>query len=210
MIAEIPFSFEEMQWQDVPAVMEIERRSFSLPWSENTYRHELLENANGHYYVLRYRTRPPDPSPNWLSRIVHREPLARLVGYGGFWLITDEAHISTIAIDTGWRGYGLGEFLLASMVERSMTLRAAQVTLEVRESNLVAQNLYRKYGFTITGTRPRYYQDNHENALLMTVDGVNTEAYRREFLRLTTPLSARLSRLDGHLLPIREDVARRR
>lgn len=195
MIAEIPFSFEEMKWEDVPEVMAIEHRSFTLPWSANTYRHELLENTNGHYYVLRHRGDGTRPRTSWLSRLVHPVPGVSMVGYGGFWLITDEAHISTIAIDVGWRGRGLGEYLLASLVERAMNMRAAQVTLEVREGNLAAQNLYRKYGFSVSGKRPRYYQDNHENALLMTVDGVNTEAYAQEFHHLAENLLVRLGQM---------------
>jgi ribosomal-protein-alanine N-acetyltransferase len=188
-------TFDNMTWEDVPAVMAIEQRSFTLPWSANTYRHELLENANAHYYVLRRRTDSRRLPDGWLARLLgRRDPVVSIVGYGGFWFIADEAHISTIAVEPEWRGRGLGEFLLVSMIERAMGLQAAQVTLEVREGNLVAQNLYRKYGFKITGKRPRYYQDNQENAFLMTVDGVNTETYRRLFDRLSADLSTKLSR----------------
>lgn len=184
-----------MRWEDVPTVVAIEHRSFSLPWSANTYRHEVLDNTHAHYFVLRYRA--PAPSPrrfHWLVRRVRPAPAAPIVGYGGFWLITDEAHISTIAVDTGWRGRGLGEYLLASMIEHATALRAVSVTLEVRKSNLVAQNLYHKYGFDVTGIRPRYYQDNQEDALLMTLSGANTETYRAAFRRLTADLSTRLAR----------------
>ncbi len=196
MIVEIPYSFENMQWKDVSAVMAIEHRSFSLPWSANTYRHEILDNANAHYFVLRQRAGPPERWTDWLSRLARREPEGPIIGYGGFWLIADEAHISTIAVDIGWRGRGLGEYLLASMVERAIALHAASITLEVRESNRVAQNLYRKYGFVVTGQRSRYYQDNHENALLMAVDGANTDSYRRALSRLTAALSARLAQIN--------------
>ena len=205
MIDGVVVAFEEMTWADVPAVMEIEQRSFTLPWSANTYRHEILENGNAHYYVLRRRDRSRvEKTQGWLSRVIRpRETAVPLVGYGGFWFIVDEAHISTIAIGPEWRGRGLGEYLLASLIEQALALNAAQVTLEVRESNLVAQNLYRKYGFKITGKRPRYYQDNQENALLMIVDGVNTEPYRHLFAQLTAALAARLNRLNQADLHIR-------
>jgi len=195
--------FREMTWTDVPAVMEIEHRSFTLPWSASTYRHEILENANAHYYVLRRRERSRvEKTPGWLARVMRpREVPPSLIGYGGFWFIVDEAHISTIAIVPEWRGRGLGEYLFTSLLEQALALKAAQVTLEVRESNRVAQNLYRKYGFSITGKRPRYYQDNQENALLMMLDGVNTEAYRRQLEQLTASLAARLSRLNLADLP---------
>jgi ribosomal-protein-alanine N-acetyltransferase len=191
----VAVSFEAMKWDDVPRVMEIERRSFSLPWSSNTYRHELLENANGHYYVLQRRTPERNSQRRgWLARLTRpRAPDASIVGYGGFWCIADEAHISTIAVEPEWRGRGLGEYLLASLIEQAIALGARQVTLEVRESNRVAQSLYRKYGFRVTGHRPRYYQDNQENALIMGVDGVNTEAYRGTLTQLTRDLSTRLA-----------------
>lgn len=201
MIVDIPFVFDAMQWKDVPAVMAVEHRSFTLPWSANTYRHELLENANSHYYVLRRRV---DDVRHWidrLARLTRREAESTVVGYGGFWLIVDEAHISTLAVDVGWRGRGLGEFLLASMVEQAIMLRAASVTLEVRETNRVAQNLYRKYGFVVTGKRPRYYQDNNESALLMTAGAVNTVAYRHRFARLADDLAARLTQLGASAAP---------
>jgi len=193
VIAEIPFVVEAMQWKDVPEVMAVEHRSFTLPWSASTYRHELLENANAHYFVLRRRTDPSIGLTDRLSRLVRRESESPIIGYGGFWMIADEAHISTIAVDVEWRGRGLGELLLSTMIEQALALRAASVTLEVRESNVTAQSLYHKYGFAVTGKRPRYYQDNFENALLMTAGRVNTEAYRQEFNRLTEALLLRLA-----------------
>ncbi len=199
-MAEMPFSFERMQWQDVPEVMVIERRSFTLPWSANAYRHEILENANAHYFVLRRRAERPD---GWLSRLMRRAPAVRIVGYGGFWFIVDEAHVSTIAIDVDWRSRGLGEYLLASMIGRAIALRAASLTLEVREGNLAAQSLYRKYGFVVTGRRPRYYQDNHENALLMTVADVNTPAYQQTLSRLAAKASARVAQPNDRSMPKR-------
>ena len=200
MIGVIPFSFEEMRWEDMPTVMAIEHRSFTLPWSASTYRHELLENKNAYYFVLRYQAETSPRRFGWLTRRARREPVVHIVGYAGFWLITDEAHISTIAVDPHWRGRGLGEYLLASMIERAIALNAASITLEVREGNRVAQNLYRKYGFVVTGQRPRYYQDNHENALLMAVEGVNGDSYRQSFSRLTAALSARLAQMNAYSL----------
>ncbi|HET7090771.1 MAG TPA: ribosomal protein S18-alanine N-acetyltransferase [Anaerolineae bacterium] len=204
-MTEIPFSFEKMQLKDVPAVMAIEQRSFTLPWSANTYRHEILENQSAHYYVLRHRNGAPGRRADWLSRLARREAGAPIVGYGGFWCIVDEAHISTIAVDVGWRGRGLGEFLLASMIEQAIVLNSVKVTLEVRESNRVAQNLYRKYGFVVASTRPRYYQDNGENAFLMALEGVSGEAYRRALRDLTGLLQARLASADGEPIRARAD-----
>ena len=173
-----PYRIAPMQWSDVPDVMVIEQQSFTLPWSDYTYQHEILENSHSHYYVVRHANGQASARPNWLARLFRRPRLAPIVGYGGFWLVVDEAHISTIASSEQWRGQGIGELMLLAMVERSIELGAALVTLEVRVSNTVAQNLYRKYGLAVVGRRPRYYRDNDEDAELMTVDHIQDAAYK--------------------------------
>jgi ribosomal-protein-alanine N-acetyltransferase len=187
-----PYRVEPMQWGDVPQVMAIERKSFTLPWSDYTYRHEILENRNAHYFVARRLdgwTRKP---VSWWNRLFKREEQAPVVGYGGFWIVVDEAHISTIASDVKWRGHGIGELMLLAMIERSIELGAHEVTLEVRVSNTVAQNLYRKYGFEVVGRRPGYYRDNNEDADLMTVSGVFTPEYQAKLKMLRAALEDRL------------------
>ncbi len=187
---QLPYIVEPMLWDDVPAVMAIERESFPLPWSSYTYRHELTENKNSHYIVIRSRVPGPDVRTWWQRMFRPTSP--PIVGYGGFWLIADEAHISTIAVAQKWRGRGIGELLLTAMIEQAMGMRATMLTLEVRVGNTVAQNLYRKYGFIITGTRPRYYRDNDEDAHIMTVESVAGEEYQKKFSHLQQVLWARL------------------
>lgn len=189
-----PYRVDLMQWEDVPAVMAIERQSFTLPWSDYTYQHEILENNHSHYFVVRHTNGATAMRAGWLRRLLHMEHKAPVIGYGGFWLVVDEAHISTIASDTQWRGRGIGELMLLAMVERSIELGAAQVTLEVRVSNTVAQNLYRKYGFEVVGRRPRYYRDNDEDADLMTADQIQGEAYKAKLRALRAALEERLRR----------------
>ncbi|MBN1428146.1 MAG: ribosomal protein S18-alanine N-acetyltransferase [Anaerolineae bacterium] len=120
----------------------------------------------------------------WLDRLLdsiigssngHSGPL---IGYSGMWHIADEAHISTIAVHPDWRCRKLGELLVWSMVRQAIRQQAHQVTLEVRVSNTLAQNLYRKYGFEILGTRKGYYRDNSEDAYMMGVTRLD-EAYRQ-------------------------------
>jgi ribosomal-protein-alanine N-acetyltransferase len=171
-----------MTLADIPAVFAIDRLSFALPWSENAYRTELLHNQNSHFIVALASPedggRRPAPARGWLARLMGRAAPAapaeaaprQVVGYGGFWYIVDEAHISTIAAHPEWRGRGVGERLLAAMLERALDLGAVLSTLEVRVSNERAQNLYRKHGFEVVGRRKRYYRDNGEDALLMTVE----------------------------------------
>jgi ribosomal-protein-alanine N-acetyltransferase len=82
--------------------------------------------------------------------------------------------------------------MLLAMIERSSELGAHEVTLEVRVSNTVAQNLYRKYGFEVVGRRPGYYRDNDEDADLMTVSGVYTTEYQAKLKALREALEDRL------------------
>lgn len=189
-----PYRIDSMQWEDVPAVMAIERQSFTLPWSDYTYQHEILENNHSHYFVVRRTNGESAARAGWLRRLFSSPRKAPVIGYGGFWLVVDEAHISTIASDTQWRGRGIGELMLLAMVERSIELGAAMVTLEVRVSNTVAQNLYHKYGFEVVGRRPHYYRDNDEDADLMTVDQIQGEAYKAKLRDLRAALEDRLRR----------------
>ncbi len=181
----VPFEIDPMRWEDIPEVLEIERRSFSMPWPMRAYEQELLRNPNARYLVLRpreVRAAAPILPPR-------RPPI---LGYGGFWMVPDEAHISTIAIDVPWRGRGLGELMFLALVEEAIALGADLITLEVRVSNHVAQRLYRKYGLEVVGRRPRYYRDNNEDALLMSVEGVRSPAYRERLESLKAQLWARL------------------
>jgi ribosomal-protein-alanine N-acetyltransferase len=188
-----PYKVEPMRWDDVPQVMTIERKSFTLPWSDYTYRHEILENRNAHYFVARRMDQRAVSKPaSWWGRLFKRETKAPIVGYGGFWIVIDEAHISTIASDIQWRGHGIGELMLLAMIDRSIELGAHEVTLEVRVSNTVAQNLYRKYGFEVVGRRPGYYRDNNEDANLMTVSSVHTTEYQARLKALREALEDRL------------------
>lgn len=163
-----------MRTHDVPEVMEIESVSFGRHhWSEDSFYNEL-NNQVGRYYSLFNRD------------------ISQLVGYCGFWLIGDEAHITTIAVRPEYRGNALGELLLVQCIERCMAQTIRWVTLEVRVSNYNAQNLYYKYGFSSVGLRPKYYQDNHEDALIMTTPDVLSENYRTLYKKLKARLGERL------------------
>jgi [ribosomal protein S18]-alanine N-acetyltransferase len=189
-----PYKVELMRWGDVPQVMAIERKAFTLPWSDYTYRHELLENRNAYYFVARRLNGGVLSRSTWLRRLFKVEPKALIVGYGGFWIVLDEAHISTIASDEQWRGRGIGELMLLAMIERSIELGAHEVTLEVRVTNRVAQSLYRKYGFEVVGQRPSYYRDNNEDADLMTASQVDRPEYQARLRTLRAALEERLRR----------------
>jgi ribosomal-protein-alanine N-acetyltransferase len=196
--ADSPFVVESMRLDDVPEVMAIERESFPLPWPERAYRYELSQNQNSHYVVLR-PTSEPDAGHWWhgLRPVWRRKTCPKIIGYGGFWMIAGEAHISTIAVDPAWRRRGLGELLLWDMLNRAVPLEAFEATLEVRVSNQVAQNLYHKYGFERVGRRRRYYQDNGEDAWIMTIANFDSPAYQSRLAQLGRDLQLRLQQ-DPH------------
>ena len=177
--SEIPYIVRPMMLRHLPAVLAIERMSFALPWPESAYRHEVTQNELAHYSVLCCR-QPSGPSgvgaastSAWrrLKRAVWRRvaPLDDVVlGYGGFWMLVDEAHVSTLAVRSDVRGHGLGELLLLGLLEEARRNGALTATLEVRVSNAAARALYTKYGFEQVGRRKNYYQDNGEDALILT------------------------------------------
>lgn len=200
---------ERMTLKDIPAVMTIERASFPRPWPESAYRYELIENPDAYFVVARACLLQQAPSAqtayapaSYWQRLTQRlrGPRRRpvgdgaeqwVVGFAGMWMYVDEAHVATIATHPDWRGRGIGERILIALLREAQHRRAMSVTLEVRVSNLVAQNLYRKYGFEEVGRRRAYYQDNREDALLMSVTNFAERAYRE-----------RLDALEQHALTL--------
>lgn len=196
--SQLVFTIEPMRSLHLAQVMEIEVAAFSAPWSASAYEYELNHNAMAHYFVALPHT-PVQTSPmqkmfaRWLKSYTTNDNLP-VLGYGGFWLMTDEAHISTIASHPAWRKQGVGELLLVAMIEAAIECGAHQVTLEVRVSNQVAQALYTKYDFRIVGERINYYSDNGENAWIMTTPPVTTAEYQQQFQPHKAKLLDRLSR----------------
>ncbi|MBI5649302.1 MAG: ribosomal protein S18-alanine N-acetyltransferase, partial [Chloroflexi bacterium] len=134
---------------------------------------------------------------------------APIVGYAGFWMMTDEAHISTIASHPDWRRRGIGELLLLAMIEAAAEQNARVLTLEVRVSNQDAQVLYRKHGFNIVGERKHYYSDNQEDALIMTTPHITTAEYQLNMGRLVLYKDAWLVCQEkdcGRKYPIKNDI----
>lgn len=192
----LPYALMPMEVDDIPTVSLIEHTVFTLPWSSNAFTYEIKHNPASDYLVLKYVPWMAAKDKGGLSDRVRRifrpgEDIS-LVGYGGFWILVDEAHICTIAIRPEWQGRGLGELLLLALIEQAMKRNAQVVTLEVRVSNIKAQNLYVKCGFKTVGKRRGYYSDNHEDALIMTTDAINMPAFQEQFQQLTDQLRARL------------------
>jgi ribosomal-protein-alanine N-acetyltransferase len=113
--------------------------------------------------------------------------------------MVDEAHITTIAVRPESRGKGLGELVLCGLVDTALEVSARIITLEVRVSNTVAQNLYLKYGFKQSGLRRRYYSDNNEDALIMGSEWLNTQQFVSRYRAARADLDQRL----GDLVEVR-------
>jgi ribosomal-protein-alanine N-acetyltransferase len=159
-----------MGLDDLAAVHAIERASFTSPWPDHAYRSEIESNRLAHYLVARAGD--------------------SVTGYGGMWLMVDEAHITTFAVHPAWRRQGIGERLLIAFLDLAVDRGAHEATLEVRLSNLPARRLYEKYGFRPVGLRPRYYSDDHEDALIMTTEPLADPRMRERVERLRAALDA--------------------
>jgi len=159
-----------MTEEDLPFVQLIEGASFTTPWPPHAYRQELESNRLAHYLVALIGE--------------------RVVGYGGIWLMVDEAHITTFAVHPSFRRRRIGERMLIALLDLAVDRGAREATLEVRLSNLAARRLYEKYGFRPVGIRPRYYSDNQEDALIMTTEPLATPLMRDRIAHLRAEVDA--------------------
>lgn len=151
-----------MTKDDLPQVQAIDQLSFSLPWPASAYRYELEQNLN---------------SRSWVAE-VETAGQKRIAGMIVVWLILDEAHIATIAVHPEYRHKGIARRLIRLGLIDAIRRGAVQATLEVRAGNWIAQKLYHSLRFEVVGRRLRYYQDNNEDGIIMTVDNLD-EAYIR-------------------------------
>ncbi|MGI6308642.1 MAG: ribosomal protein S18-alanine N-acetyltransferase [Dethiobacteria bacterium] len=136
-----------MSVDDLSAVLEIEKSSFSFPWPQDSIYKEIVKNDYAYYFVARLKDE------------------GKVIGYGGIWVLLDEAHITTLAVHSLYRRAGTGSLLLSCLLKEALSRGARQVFLEVRDSNQAARALYEKFGFEMIGRRKNYYY--HEDALIM-------------------------------------------
>ena len=188
----LPYVVEKMCAQDLDQVMPIEQACFPAPWPASAYRHELTQNALSSYLVLRQARSTDDPRRSRLLRLFGKGSSPPILAYGGFWIILDEGHVSTLAVRPDRRGQGLGEMMLVALMDAAILRGAGELTLEVRVSNDVAQSLYHKYGFVQVGLRKRYYHDNNEDALIMTTPRVDEKEFGVRYAALKGALQERL------------------
>jgi ribosomal-protein-alanine N-acetyltransferase len=144
------FTIRRMTIADVPAVHAIDVLSFTLPWPERSLHYEVTGNPAARCWVA--------------------ESGKRLVGMLILWMIVDEAHIATVATHPDFRRQGIAKSLLVEALNSAYNEGAKSALLEVRAGNKSALKMYAGLGFEIVGRRERYYKDNHEDAILMTLD----------------------------------------
>jgi ribosomal-protein-alanine N-acetyltransferase len=147
------FSIRKMTAEDVPAVAALDQISFSLPWPERSFHFEVTGNPASRCWVA--------------------EADERVIGMIVAWLFVDEVHIATLATHPDFRRLGIAQKLLTHTLRYTHDEGAVTSFLEVRESNLAAQEMYRKFGYESTGRRKRYYKDNDEDAILMTLEKIS-------------------------------------
>lgn len=153
-----------LQLNDLDGIMSIEPAIYGAHhWSRQSFNNELTNPAGSYFGAIS----PEDAS---------------IIGYSGFWLVQDEAHVTTLAVHPEHRRKKIGERLLINNIIEARKLGANWLTLEVRASNEAAQNLYYKYNFRRLGVRPRYYQDNSEDALVLWTDRLTEMNFANMFI----------------------------
>ena len=215
----MPYALRIMTEEDIPQVKVIDRDAFPTTWPAPAFRRELKNNKLARYLVAwdpgsthrewSARTgiaaaseEEANQEPGRLATAVRRflgrssdglpQPTAELlVGYLGLWTVLEEGHVISVGVRSPHRTLGIGELLFIGAIEQSLLLSCTRMTLEVRVSNEVAQNLYRKYDFRVTGRRKRYYTDDGEDAFIMSVEGIDMTNYRELLDDLRTRHSER-------------------
>ena len=206
----MPCALRPMSEQDIRQAAEIERDAFPTLFPLTSFRREL-KNRRARYLVAFRRddiatstAEPPVPPAPAASR----SPITRLLtgarslwrrqrggwqpgnrqriaGFIGIWYMPDAAHIVAIGVRSACRKQGIGELLLIGAIEQAAQRQMDELTLEVRASNRIAQNLYAKHGFKTMGVRKGYYTDNREDALIMTAERIRSPAYAANFRALS-------------------------
>ena len=156
----ITLHIRPMTLADIDRVHLIDQLSFSMPWPVSSYRYELTENKASILHVAEF---------------LNENQTAIIAAMIVTWFIIDEAHIATIAVHPNYRRMGIGKKLLSTALQEAIQRGAKMATLEVRAGNLAAANMYTRFGFKVAGRRPRYYHDTQEDAIIMTVTGLDQE-----------------------------------
>jgi len=141
------YLIRKMTEPDLDEVMMIEKESFSLPWSRESYLGEL-KNSFANYIVC--------------------DCAGDIAGYAGIWVVFEEAHITNVAVRKSFRSQGIGLAIMVEAEKIARTKKANRILLEVRPSNEIALHMYQNLNYMQTALRKAYYSDNGEDAIIMT------------------------------------------
>ncbi|MBQ9840097.1 MAG: ribosomal protein S18-alanine N-acetyltransferase [Erysipelotrichaceae bacterium] len=136
-----------MKETDLPIVLELEEQLFTSTWKMDDFLYEMNENPFSQMFV-------------W-------EEDSEIVGYMGIWIIFEQAQLTNLAVNKKYQGKGYGRKLLEMGISLCQEAGCEIMTLEVRQSNVVAKSLYQSCGFEKVSVKKDYYQDNHEDADVM-------------------------------------------
>ncbi len=200
----MPLTVRFMRRQDIAQVTEIDHDAFPTEWPPTNFPRELDNKLA--YYIIACETDNTTPQSDSkpsakeipqgilsrVRRIFARSPIPkedpvaedRILGFAGMWLLSDEAHITSIASHKDHRHQGIGEALLISLIEMAIAKKARIVTLEARLSNQIAQNLYYKFSFDKLGVRKAYYLDNKEDAVIMSTEYIGSPSFHEKFTQV--------------------------
>ena len=162
--ADVEVTIGPMLRRHLRSVIRIEQQVYPRPWSMGLFMSELGYRGSRAYLVARVG--------------------GRVVGYGGMMLVTDDGHVTTLAVDPAWHRQGLGTRLLHALATVAIDRGAKNLTLEVRASNHAAQELYRAFGFAPAGIRKGYYVETKEDAIIMWANDVDSPAYAERLMAL--------------------------
>lgn len=212
------YAVRPMDERDMAQSAEIERDAFPSLFPPTAFRRELRNKIARYLVASRNDDNGSDSAPTdgpsseaksrfnrlasniWRRRNSAWQPGQEFVaGFVGIWYMVDEAHIVSIGVRNEFRGFGIGELMLIAAIEQATQLESRVVTLEVRVSNYVAHNLYKKFGFSERGIRKGYYTDNREDALIMTTDPVQSPEFSQRFGELVQAHELRWGRAERTL-----------
>jgi ribosomal-protein-alanine N-acetyltransferase len=190
LMADTYYVIRPMEYEDISQVAQIDREAFPGEWvfrSQSAYKRDL-DNPSVRYIVactqgdMSESQRQAMHKVPWFKRLFgddrNVDTPENIVGFSGFWMMMHEAHIIAIGVRDSYRRLGIGEGLLIATIELAQILNANVVTLEVRASNEIAQELYKKYGFRVVGRRPKYYSSDGEDAIIMSTDNITSVPFQ--------------------------------
>lgn len=157
----------KMQSENIEAVLKLEKLCFGEGWTSTPFDKELLRPDCSYFVAL---------------------DSGNVVGYSGSWTILEELHVTIMAVHPKYRKNKIGQMLLTNLIREGLKSGAKWVTLEVKASNIPAQKLYEKFGFTVKGRRKQYYQQDREDALIMWTEEIDQPDYTEKLLNIEREL----------------------